>query len=361
LRQRRCHLDRRSGQQGGLVVRVRRDHDRGGIDGVHEREHAGHAPDGAVEAELADEAHPLDRSRRHIARRDEKTDGDREVETRADLAQAGRRQVHRDPLVRPPQPGTDEGRPHTVAGLAAGRVGQPDEREARDADGHVHLDGDGMTVHPEQRGRRNARQHDSLLTGSTNVRWAVPRRPTSAVCRLTGPYDSLRQRPWKRGSRFSTNAVIASAVSLDEKFTFCTTASASRACASDIAIELFSSFLLMLSVFGGPAANRRAQSSTKASSSDAGTTRLTRPISIASFAPMMSANSTSSFALCKPMRRGNTQDPPKSIESPRLAKISEKRASSLATIKSHPSARLSPAPAATPPTFAITGCGSACN
>ena len=85
------------------------------------------------------------------------------------------------------------------------------------------------------------------------------------------------------------------------------------------------------------------------------------PISNASLAEMMSANNANSLALCNPTSRGSTHDPPKSIDSPLRAKISEKRASSEATTRSHPSARLQPAPAATPTTLAITGCGSACS
>ena len=47
--------------------------------------------------------------------------------------------------------------------------------------------------------------------------------------------------------------------------------------------------------------------------------------------------------------------------SPRRAKISEKRAVSPATTRSHTSARLAPAPTATPRTLATVGCGSRCN
>ena len=88
-----------------------------------------------------------------------------------------------------------------------------------------------------------------------------------------------------------------------------------------------------------------AQSSTKASSSPAGTTRFTSPRASASLAEMMSANSASSLARCSPTSRGSSHEPPKSIDRPRRAKISEKRASSEATMRSQPRARLQPAPA----------------
>ena len=122
-----------------------------------------------------------------------------------------------------------------------------------------------------------------------------------------------------------------------------------------------SSCLLSERATGGPAASRCAQSSTKASSSSCGTTRLTRPMRSASAASSISASKTSSFALCSPSRRGRTQEPPKSMLSPRRAKISEKRARSDATIRSQPRARLSPAPAATPLTFAMSGLEMACS
>ena len=61
------------------------------------------------------------------------------------------------------------------------------------------------------------------------------------------------------------------------------------------------------------------------------------------------------MALCSPTSRGSTHDPPKSTDSPRRLKISEKRASSLATMRSQPRARLQPAPTATPRTLAIVG------
>ena len=64
------------------------------------------------------------------------------------------------------------------------------------------------------------------------------------------------------------------------------------------------------SASGGPDARRRAQSSTNASISPTGTTRLTMPMRSASVAEMMSPKNASSFALCRPMRRGSNQLPP---------------------------------------------------
>src|SRR6266700_182323 len=121
---------------------------------------------------------------------------------------------------------------------------------------------------------------------------------------------------------------------------------------------VFSIVFVIDSATGGPAARRVAQSATNASSSSAGTTRLTMPKRSASAASTTSAKNASSLALCRPMSRGNSHEPPQSSDSPRWAKISEKRAASDATIRSHPSARLAPIPAATPGTFAIVGVGA---
>ena len=103
-----------------------------------------------------------------------------------------------------------------------------------------------------------------------------------------------------------------------------------------------------------------ASSLTVASSRSCGTTRFTRPMRSASAASITSARSTSSLARCMPTRRGSSHDPPKSTTRPRLAKISLNRARSEATIRSQPSARLQPAPAATPLTAAIVGLASSC-
>jgi len=74
-------------------------------------------------------------------------------------------------------------------------------------------------------------------------------------------------------------------------------------------------------------------------------------------AEMMSPKSASSLARWMPTRRGSSHVPPRSTVRPRLAKISEKRASFDATMRSQPSARLRPAPAATPLTLAMVGLG----
>ena len=77
-----------------------------------------------------------------------------------------------------------------------------------------------------------------------------------------------------------------------------------------------------------------ANSAVAASSSSAGTTRLTRPRSYASGPAPCAAVSASSFARCTPMRCRSNHEVPKSRLIPRSAKIAEKRARSEHTVRS---------------------------
>ncbi|OGL20020.1 MAG: hypothetical protein A3K12_13100 [Candidatus Rokubacteria bacterium RIFCSPLOWO2_12_FULL_71_19] len=154
---------------------------------------------------------------------------------------------------------------------------------------------------------------------------------------------------------------MASPVSSVVMFTLWAMPSCSSASSSVTEKALVSSRLVSPSAMGGPAASRSAQPLTKASSSAAGTTRFTRPISAACLAEITSAKKANSFARCMPMSRGRSQVPPTSTLRPRREKISEKRAVSAATIRSQPSARLQPPPAATPLTLAMTGLGMRCS
>src|SRR5262245_43558636 len=75
----------------------------------------------------------------------------------------------------------------------------------------------------------------------------------------------------------------------------------------------------------------------------------------------MSAKNASSFAFCTPTRRGSSHEVPPSSARPRLAKISEKRARSLASTRSQASARPSATPTHTPSTLASVGFGIRCS
>ena len=104
----------------------------------------------------------------------------------------------------------------------------------------------------------------------------------------------------------------------------------------------------------GPRANRSANSRAVVDSSAAGTTLATSPIRSASRASTGSPSRSSSIALLKPTRRGRIKLPPESGASPTRTKAWMNFASSDATRKSQASAKLHPAPAATPLTAATT-------
>ncbi len=93
------------------------------------------------------------------AGRGQDTEGDRQVERRARLADVGRRQVDRDAVRREFEAGIPDGAPHPVAALADARVGQSDHREGREAERHVHFHVDREGLDAEDRGAAEAGEH----------------------------------------------------------------------------------------------------------------------------------------------------------------------------------------------------------
>ena len=114
------------------------------------------------------------RARRQLLGRHEQGDGDGKVEARPALADARRRQVHRDALLGPGQPRRGDGGAHPVACLATRRVGQAHDGEPGEAGRHVDLDGDGPALDAEQRGGRNSAQHSGLLPQGSMGRAPTP-------------------------------------------------------------------------------------------------------------------------------------------------------------------------------------------
>src|SRR5581483_2932895 len=98
----------------------------------------------------------------------------------------------------------------------------------------------------------------------------------------------------------------------------------------------------------------RAFDQADAANSAAGKTRATRPMRCASLASTVSPSSSSSIALLKPTSRVRMKLPPESGARPTRTKDWINFASSEATRRSQASAKLQPAPAATPLTAAIT-------
>ncbi len=93
------------------------------------------------------------------ALRGEDAERDRQVERRAGLAHVGRRQVDRDAMRRKLEAGVPDRAPDAVAALADARVGQPDHREAGQAERDVDFDVDGAGVDPEEGGGPEAGEH----------------------------------------------------------------------------------------------------------------------------------------------------------------------------------------------------------
>ena len=97
------------------------------------REHSAHGPHASVERQLADRGVPVQALAWDLVRRCEHRDGDGQVEAGAFLAQARRREVHRDPVPRPLEACRSDARAHAVLGLLARAVGETDDREAGQA------------------------------------------------------------------------------------------------------------------------------------------------------------------------------------------------------------------------------------
>jgi hypothetical protein len=113
--------------------------------------------------------------------------------------------------------------------------------------------------------------------------------------------------------------------------------------------------LIIDAVLGGMDATRSARSFVTASTSAGSHRRLRSPSRSASSAEMVSPSNASSLALFSGSKRDRAQVPPKSTTSPRFTNSSANAAVRVATTKSHDSAKLHPAPAAIPVTFAIVG------
>ncbi len=119
------------------------------------RQHAAHRPDPAVQAQLAEQHRPVERPAAaptscavRIAA------AMAQVEARAALGQAGRREVDGDPLGgRPVLAAVDHRCPHPVPRLGQRRVRQPHQAVRRHADAEVGLDLDQVTLDAHQRHR----------------------------------------------------------------------------------------------------------------------------------------------------------------------------------------------------------------
>ena len=94
---------------------------------VDERERARDRPDATVETELTEDADALEGVLRQVSGRDQEAERDGELEAGSGLADGGRRQVDRDPALRPSELRRQQGGADPFARLTAGRVGEPDD------------------------------------------------------------------------------------------------------------------------------------------------------------------------------------------------------------------------------------------
>ena len=132
---------------------------------LRDGEHAADAAQPPVERELPDRRVPLELLARHLLRRGEHGERDRQVEAGALLAQAGRREVDGDAAARPLQLGGGDAAAHALARLLARLVRQPDDRERRHLAVHVRLHLDPPRLEPDERVRDRACKHTPTLRG----------------------------------------------------------------------------------------------------------------------------------------------------------------------------------------------------
>ena len=157
-----------------------------GLDrGRHGGKDAADRPQPPVQAEFAEEHHPVHRRPRHLARRGEHPDGDGQVEPAAALGQAGRGEPDRDLPLRPFLAAVDDRGPDPVPRLPQRGVGQADQDHPDQAVRDVRLDLDHVAGHAHQGHRVGAGQRHGYPTPRmcSTVNPPVPSytRPTTSI------------------------------------------------------------------------------------------------------------------------------------------------------------------------------------
>lgn len=177
LGQRGGGVDRHVGQRCRFRGALARQHHRSYLARAGEARHrqaSGHAAQRAVERQLAEEQHPIERAHRDDLLRGEDPDGDREIERGAVLAHVGGREVDRH-LARGQLPaGVGDRRAHAHAALLDRARAQPDEVVAGQAERDIDLGADRVRLDAEESGRMNLREH---APGKSTFRAAPPKRP----------------------------------------------------------------------------------------------------------------------------------------------------------------------------------------
>ena len=135
-----------------------------------DRENAADPAQPAVESELADRCGSSERGARHLERRAQNRERDRQVEAGALLPQLGRREIDRDAAVGELQLGGGDPAADALARLLARAVGEPDDREARNAVADVRLDVDAPRLEADQSMRERACEHTTDATSGIATR-----------------------------------------------------------------------------------------------------------------------------------------------------------------------------------------------
>ncbi len=166
LRQRGRRVDLQPCHQAGLGGVLRRQEQPAHAappQALRERQGAGHRAQCAVEAELADgrQRPAAVAAVRGLPGGDEEREGDRQVEGRPLLAQVGGSQVHGHASGGELEGRVDDRRPHALAALLHGGVGQPHDAEGRGRGDDVGLDHHALALEAAQRLAGDTREHVS--------------------------------------------------------------------------------------------------------------------------------------------------------------------------------------------------------
>jgi hypothetical protein len=124
-----------------------------------DRQHPAGRLDAAVERQLSKQHDVVHLPALNRARGREHAEGDGEVERRPRLADVRRRQVHGDAMRGELEAGIPDRAADAVATLTHARVGQPDHREGRQAEGDIHLDVDREGLDSEDGSAPQAGEH----------------------------------------------------------------------------------------------------------------------------------------------------------------------------------------------------------
>ncbi|GAO74197.1 uncharacterized protein MrH_0503 [Meiothermus ruber H328] len=151
---------------------------------------AGHRAQLTVQAQLTRRRKALQGLERNDPLRTEQPQRDGQVVVGAFFAQLGRGQVDHHPPLGVGKPGVLEGRPHPLARLLHGLVGQAHHRIERHALRNIHLDRDGLGLEAEQTVGTYLRQH-ALQSTCSSTNFPLILGPPARV--RTGKPGSQRQ------------------------------------------------------------------------------------------------------------------------------------------------------------------------